>query len=440
MTLSRAVEVGGLGEYVQPYRSLFRDRRLFQGFQAAVAGILASGSTRLRQMARLAPGMGASPHAERRLRRLVHHQNQRTEMNADTLAECVQAQGAQRVAGAREVIVVLDGSDLRKPHSQKLEHLDAVRDLRGQIIPGYRTLNAIGLTPEGRQSLLYHTTYSTRAPGFLSENTIVLQALRQIVRSLREAGVGRIIFVLDRGFDDLKVLRRLKRLHVEFVVRVQHLERRTRFSPTGEERALQAALQLAPVSHAFEMARPVLRDGRVTWRPTQTEVRVQQVWLDEGKVPVGALHLSFPTRPKGEEQGWTLLTSLSVSPGVNAGQVVRLYLRRWSIEDVFSWTKTALGWEDVRVQNFEALRTLVAMAWVAASFVFTLGETLDTPEVRLLAHLGGYVPHKHRPPGKKTLLLGLQRLAAASLTQQTTRHSSDDASQRALLDELLGRP
>lgn len=177
-----------------------------------------------------------------------------------------------------------------------------------------------------------------------------------------------------------------------------------------------------------------------TWRPTQTEVRVQQVWLDEGKLPISALHLSFPTRPKGEEQGWALLTSLSVSPGVHAGRVVRLYLRRWSIEEVFAWTKTALGWEDVRVQNFEALRTLVAMAWVAASFVFTLGETLDTPEVRLLAHLGGYVPHKNRPPGKKTLLLGLQRLAAASLTQQTTRHSSDDASEWAVLDKLLGRP
>lgn len=437
MSVPATGEVAGLSAFVQPYRDLFRDRRLFQGFQGAVAGILSSGSTRVRQIARVTPDLGVTPHAERRLRRLVHGQNQRSDLSADTLSPYLQAQGAARVGGVAELMVILDGSDLRKPHSQKLEHLDVVRDLKGHLVPGYRTLNAIGLTPEGRQTLLYHTTYSSRAPGFTSENTIVLHALREIVRSVRAVGVGRIIFVLDRGFDDLKVLRLLLKLQVDFVVRVQHTDRRTRLTPTGEERTLQAALQLAPVSHRFEMARPVVQQGRVTWRPTRTEVRVQEVWLDEGKRCMNALHLSFPTRPKGEEQGWTLLTSLPVLPGVNAGQVVKLYLKRWSIEDVFAWTKMALGWEEVRLLDFEALRTLVAMAWIAASFVFTLGETLETPEVRLLAHLGGYVPHKNRPPGKKTLLLGLQRLAAAYLAQQSTRVSSDYASEKAVMDKLL---
>ncbi len=94
---------------------------------------------------------------------------------------------------------------------------------------------------------------------------------------------------------------------------------------------------------------------------------------------------------------------------------MRLSLRRWSIEEVFSWTKSALGWEQVQVLNFHALRTLVALAWIAASFVFDLGESKDSPQLQFLAHLGGYVPHKNRPPGKKILLLGLRRLADAYL-------------------------
>lgn len=182
------------------------------------------------------------------------------------------------------------------------------------------------------------------------------------------------------------------------------------------------------------MSRLVRQEGRVKWRPTHTEVRAQEVWVDGGKLRLNALHLHFPTRPTGEEQGWTLLKSWPVSPGVNAEQVVRLYQRRWSSEDVFSWTKTALVWEQVRVLDFEALRPLVAMAWLAASFVFILGETLDTPEVKSLAHLGGYVPHKNRP------LLGLQQLAAAYLTQQSTRPSSDDAPEQAVIVRLFGRP
>ncbi|WP_185974819.1 hypothetical protein [Deinococcus detaillensis] len=85
------------------------------------------------------------------------------------------------------------------------------------------------------------------------------------------------------------------------------------------------------------------------------------------------------------------------------------------MEEVFSWTKSAIGWEQVQILDFDALRTLVALAWIAASFVFDLSESLDAPQLQLLAHLGGYVPHKNRPPGKKILLLGLLRLANAYL-------------------------
>ena len=211
MMPSATMNVGSLSDVVQPYRPLFRDRRLFTAFQAALGGILSSGTTRVAQMARLAPGTGANPQAERRLRRLVHHDHQRSDLSADTLLNHLQAQGAARVAGSDEVIVILDGSDLRKPHSQTLEYLDTVRDLKGQPVAGYRTLNATLVTPDGRHTLLYHTLYSTLAPGFTSENTVVLQALAQITRALRSAGVLRIIFVLDRGFDSLRIIRRLRR-------------------------------------------------------------------------------------------------------------------------------------------------------------------------------------------------------------------------------------
>ena len=125
---------------------------------------------------------------------------------------------------------------------------------------------------------------------------------------------------------------------------------------------------------------------------------------------------------------------------MNAGQVVRLYLQRWSIEEVFAWTKTALGWEQVQVLDFEAIRTLVTMAWIATAYVFTLGEQLDAPAVRLLAQLGGYVPHKHRPPGKKTLLWGVQRLAAAYLAQTLLQQRQQPPSLQTVLNSVFGPP
>lgn len=436
-----AQQVGdGLSAFLEPYHDLFRDRRLVAGFDAALAGILASGGTRLSQMARTAPTLGGTPHAERRLRRLIHHQHQRSDLTPEALTLRMQQQAALRLAHTPEVVIVMDGCDLRKPHSQRLEYLDTVRDLKGQPVSGYHTLNAIALTPDGRQTLVYHTTYSVRAPGFLSENVIVHQALTQITQNLRGAGVSRLIFVLDRGFDDLKLIRHLRSLRVDFVIRARALDRLVQRTIDGPIQHLHEVWATSPVAHQFEMSRPVERLGKVAWKPTRTEVRTQDLWLSRGTVPIHAVQLAFPTRPADTASGWVLLTSLSVSPGVDAGQVIRLYLRRWSIEEVFAWTKTALGWEQVQVLDFEAIRTLVAMAWIAAAYVFTLGEQLDAPAVRLLAQLGGYVPHKHRPPGKKTLLLGVQRLAAAYLAHTLFRQPHQHPSLETVLHSVFGTP
>ena len=46
------------------YRDLFHDQRLFKGFQATITGILASGTTRVRQIARASPKGGSGLKVE----------------------------------------------------------------------------------------------------------------------------------------------------------------------------------------------------------------------------------------------------------------------------------------------------------------------------------------------------------------------------------------
>jgi hypothetical protein len=98
------------------------------------------------------------------------------------------------------------------------------------------------------------------------------------------------------------------------------------------------------------------------------------------------------------------------------------------VEDSFKFLKTWLGWEDVQVLDWQALRTLVALAWIAAGFLYELGVSWDWAEVQLLAKLGGWEPHKDRKPGKITLQRGLGRLLEMLATQamlaeyETTHH------------------
>ena len=71
----------------------------------------------------------------------------------------------------------------------------------------------------------------------------------------------------------------------------------------------------------------------------------------------------------------------------------------------------------MQVLDLRGVRTLVALAWVAAGFLFELGVTLEWAAVWVLARVGGWVPHKDRKPGKITLTRGLRRLLEVRATE-----------------------
>ena len=138
---------------------------------------------------------------------------------------------------------------------------------------------------------------------------------------------------------------------------------------------------------------------------------------------------------------WWLLTDHPVTTAEEATTIFRMYRARWSIEDVFKVGKQCLGWEDVQVLAFDAVRFLVALGWVAAGFLYELGVTLEWPEVRLLARLGGWEERANRPPGKIVLMRGLRRLldllaTEAVLAAETRQHGALPPR----LAALLGRP
>ena len=410
--------LSALEHYSLGYQDLFHDRRLFKGFQAILSGILSSGSTRVRQIARAAPQTGCTPHSERRFRRLIHAQPQRADLSLDTLEAQITAQGAKRLAGQTEVRVLLDGSDLRKPHSSALECLSTVRALDGDLIAGYPTLNAVGVGRDGQQALLYHHTYSPLESGFKSEGDEVKHAIETVTRALRQVGVGRILWILDRGFDDAKIIAWLLERHACFIIRAQH-NRKVRSTPSGKVIKLFETVQSQPPLGTLEMLRPVQQEGKRKKRLVTAVTRSTQVWLSEPFTPLGVVNLQFQTSSKTDpdERGWILLTNLPLETAQDAQHIVALYASRWAIEEIFAWTKTALEWEAARVLSFDAFKRLVALAWIAAAFLFELERHLEPRVIKHLAFLGGWIPRAGASPGKKVLALGLSRYFSFLLVQ-----------------------
>lgn len=107
------------------------------------------------------------------------------------------------------------------------------------------------------------------------------------------------------------------------------------------------------------------------------EVVTKDLWLVEVKV------LGTTQAP------WLLLTDWPVTDEHSALRIFVMYRERWAAEDSFKVTKECLGWEEVQVLDWQALQTLVALAWVTAGFLYQMGITFQWAEVQLLAKWGG---------------------------------------------------
>ena len=337
------------------------------------------------------------------------------------MREALQGVAVERLAGAEEVWVALDTTDLRKPYATEMEALMEVRDLKKRPVPGYRVLNALGMTREAR-GLLYHRLYSSKEVGFKSEPYEYRAAVSSVGSALAQKGSKpKVTWLLDRAFDDRAFWGVVWEQGHHLVCRLQHLDRWVRapdklgrWQKTKPERygfrlpevaQVEAELRVCLSNqHKAKMqkvtvllyAGPMKVDYQVG-RETEQEPQTKQVWLVRAQV-------------LGSSSRQWLMTDHPVETAEDAQRVFQMYRMRWAVEDAFKFIKQSLGWEEVQVLALDAIRFLVALAAVAAAFLFEWGVTLEWEEVQLLARLGGWIPRKNAKPGKIILGRGLSRL------------------------------
>jgi hypothetical protein len=374
----------------------------------------------------------------------------RSALDADALIGRLQARGVEQLREESAIWVLVDGSDLRKPQARAMEGLQRVKRLHGEgTVPGYRTINAIGVGRR-RRGLLYHRLFSSTAVGFLSESAETQAALASVGAALAPLGAD-VTSILDAGFDDVAVWAAVWGQGHRLVCRVQHRDRLVR--PAADQPACHLhdlAPRLAPLARVeTEMVVRKGKQPRPKLQPVTAVVAAVPLVVDYQEEvrtrPDGARHTRqvwlVEVRLEGaHEPPWWLLTDRPVTSAEAALEIFRMYRQRWSIEDAFKIGKQCLGWEDVQVLALEAVRTLVALGWVAAGFLYELGVTLEWAEVRLLTRLGGGEGRANRPPGKLVLTRGLRRLLDHLATEAIL---TDEIRQRGglppRLAALLGR-
>lgn len=425
---------GPLAEYLGHFEGLIGDQRTGKTFGGIIRGIINAGSLVCQQIAAHSSLLSASKDGAQRVIRFAKGEStKRSEVDAENLVSALCERGLEQLAGAEadELWLIADPSDLRKPYASEMPDLMQVQDLNGQLVPGYRTLNVLGVTP-GRRGILYHRLFSSVAEDFVSEPLEVQRGLETVSQAVQPLKAQMAVsWIVDRGFDDVAVWRTIWEQKEHMVCRICHRERLVEYKDRdGRWRAgdIEAAQgHLRPMASA--QAEMMVRRGR------QTKAKRQRV---TAKIRSCPLRLTYDTHVRREGKGeevqkivwlvevevpraswkpWLLITDWPVEDAESAVRIFRMYRQRWAVEDSFKFTKDVLGWEEVQLLDLKGIRTLLALAWVAAGFLYELGITLEWEEVRLLARLGGWVERKDNPPGKIVLTRGLRRIMDMFYTQ-----------------------
>ena len=368
--------------------------------------------------------MAAIANGERRVRRMAEGvSTRRSRLDADSVTNVLREQGVANLRDEAELALVLDGMELRRAGAHAQEYLMSVRALDGSLVNGYRSFNVLGMGKEAR-GLLYHKLFSSNTPDFSSENVEIKAAINQTEQALIDYP-GAKTWVMDMGFDNDDVWWEIwKHPNSHMVNRVYHMERIVEWQTASgqwQERYLDATFQYMKHLATIETELEVRLQG-------QKYAKRQKVTVELSAVPIRVYHPQDKSRTKpvwlvrakvvgAVGKPWYLLTDWSVTDADSAVRIFRFYRRRWAVEDTFKFIKTSFGIEEVQMLSFEAVRRLVAYGWAAAGFLFHLGLTLDQPEARLLAVLGGWEERNNRPPGKQVLTRGLRRLIDQMATQ-----------------------
>ncbi len=449
---------GLLPGYLASFDGLIGDKRTGVTFRETVKGIIGAGSLVCQRIAASSATLSEAKEGGQRVSRMATGEStKRSQIDAESVTAVLRERGIGHLceADTDELWLIGDSSDLRKPYAREMPDMMLVRDLDGNLVSGYRTLNVVGVTPS-RRGVLYHRLFSSEEEDFLSESLEAQQMLQTVSAALavpkRRMTVS---WILDSGFDDVAVWRTVWEQEEHVVCRVKHAERLVTYQDdTGrwvEGDIEQARKQLKLLATAeTEM---VVRRGR------QRRAKRQRI---QAKIKACPIRLTYETNVRREGPGekvqknlwlvevrlprtqlkpWLLVTDWPVTDADAAVRIFQMYRQRWAVEDSFRFVKDTLGWEEVQLLDMTGIRTLLALGWVAAAFLYELGVTLDWEEVRLLARLGGWAERKGNKPGKTVLTRGLRRLLDMLVTQAVLdRHRAEHGDLPQRIAFLLSSP
>lgn len=258
-------------------------------------------------------------------------------------------------------VILVDDSDVIKPHGLHFESLGMVRDgssIKKDYEKGYMVTEMVAVTQDKKQPIsLFSHIHSSTDMQYRSTNTVTYQGLDEVIATLGRKAT----FVFDRGYDMNELFKYMYMKDQDFVIRLT--ERRKLFYKGRWHKST------------------TLRDSRKGKIKTTVLFQGQ-----EKECYISHLNVQITAAKKNMRlllvyglgnQPMMLATNKQILSKADAKDILRFYLSRWRIEEYFRFKKQEYDFENFRVRDLKAINNLNQLLTYALGFIGLLADKVN---------------------------------------------------------------
>jgi hypothetical protein len=250
-------------------------------------------------------------------------------------------------------LILVDDSEIVKPTASKMEGLGRVRDgSTGEYGNGYWTTNMIAVAPKTKHPIsVYSHLYSAAEKGFLSANEETYKGLDYVNRLVEEK---QATFVMDRGYDNIEVIKKVLKQENNFIIRLKK-----------NRNLLYQNKKLS----VHDLA--IRRKGKINFR-SEIKGSVYDLKLSHLTVEIPSLKgkkLTMVVVYGYGKEPMVLLTNKRIQKKKEVLSILKAYILRWRIEEMFRVQKQEFDLENVRVRTLPRLKRMFLLVSIMITFM-----------------------------------------------------------------------
>ncbi|MBQ3224412.1 MAG: transposase [Oscillospiraceae bacterium] len=257
-----------------------------------------------------------------------------------------------------KTILIVDGSDITKTYTTKMEGISKVRDgSTGEYKLGYHTLGITALTPERKMPIpVYTKVYTPKEEGFISEDDEVLKGLKFLGEHFSKKNIR----AFDRGYDNNTYYEYLIKNNEKFIIRAR--KNRDVIYDGKRINILELAKRFkGKYKLDFKKKNGVNITCKISIIP------IKLVCKPNDKLNLVVCY-GFGKEPM------LLITNLKSEDKRLSVAIVKVYLMRWRIEEYYRFKKNQFKFEDLRVRSLNSIRNLDLILMIVVGYIGYISE------------------------------------------------------------------